>query len=187
MVDLIDGNKLTRVQRDRVRRANERFNKMTQPQRAVAVAKDVILQLKHHRYKASRGVYINALIAPQVCNAPSAAALGKDDISCEVCARGGLFVSAAMLFNQCPLRGYYDTPSTIDRWSSGWDTDHHTFKHIERSIFSPTQIGMIEAAFECWDTTYPECAKFGRKYPDSQSRMVAIMENIVKNKGTFVP
>lgn len=188
MASVIDGNKLTRVQRDRVRRANERFDKMTTPQKAVAVAKDVIAQLKNKRYQATTSIYITDVVTPEVCNSPSAAALGPKDISCKVCARGSIIVSAARLFNQCPLKSHRDNvPGPVNRWHSGLDGEHRTFHQIERSIFTQEQVDMIEAAFECWDAKYPECRKFGEKYNNSTDRMIAIMENIVKNKGTFVP
>lgn len=188
MTSVIDGNKLTRLQRDRIRRANERFNKMTMPQKAVAVAKDVIAQLKNKRYQATTSVYITNVVTPEVCNSPSAAVLGSKDISCNVCARGSMIVSAARLFNQCSLKSHRDdVPGPVNRWNSGLDREHCTFRQIEQSIFTREQVAMIEAAFECWYADYPECGKFGGKYNNPTDRMIAIMENIVKNKGTFVP
>jgi len=51
--------------------------------------------------------------------------------------------------------------------------------------FSSSQLRLIEEAFEIWGDN--AASAFGRRYADSKSRMLAILQNIIDNNGTFVP
>ena len=61
-------------------------------------------------------------------------------------------------------------------------------------IFPTGQLRLIELAFEEGSGAfYSDCdtddaaVKFGRKFRSKKGRLLAIMENIVANKGTFKP
>jgi hypothetical protein len=66
------------------------------------------------------------------------------------------------------------------------------------SIFTKKQLLLIEAAFEQGsggldnyydksDTLHHKAVSFGYQYRFSEERFVAIMQNIIENKGTFRP
>jgi hypothetical protein len=101
--------------------------------------------------------------------------LGK----CQVCALGSLLLAKAVRYNAVSVQDIADI--RIDRL-----TDH----------FSVEQINQIEAAFEghsysSANGTYLDdevCNESWKaKYPDPSKRFRAIMKNIIRNKGTFVP
>jgi len=119
--------------------------------------------------------------------------------SCNVCALGGLFMSCTLYNNKTKLDALgsfgeaSDLGDFIDRKkpiSNGLD-----------KFFSRSQLELIEQAFEGGDGyfgvgcyTHDACDDdvrryytYADKYPKDDDRMIAIMNNIVKNNGTFVP
>jgi len=97
---------------------------------------------------------------------------------CSVCALGGLLLAKAVRFNAVSVKDLRDL--RVNRLE-----DH----------FSVDQINEIEAAFE--GKSYPEMNfTHGRHvvnyewrlaFPDPKERFRAIMRNIIRNRGTFVP
>jgi hypothetical protein len=54
------------------------------------------------------------------------------------------------------------------------------------NIFSSKQLELIEDAFEGFEK-HSLSYLFYEKYPNAEKRLVAILENIVENKGEFIP
>jgi hypothetical protein len=90
--------------------------------------------------------------------------------NCKVCALGACFLGWVHHFN---------TLSILDLNC----TDHEQMIRLMSDVFDAGQLEMIEAAFEGFD----RLASYVTRYPDLHDRLRAIMENIVVNKGTFVP
>ena len=135
----------------------------------VAIARDVLQQLHEDHYEAERGTYCDARF------------IGDDDSpsGCTVCALGALFASAVAATVKEP-----------------WDFRSDTMRAQLGRYFDLPQLHQIEVAFECsdkvlnaeWRGDYLDAAiQFGYNYPDDKARMIGIMSNIVRNKGTFVP
>jgi len=141
--------------------------KQTKARRRVAVARDALRQVQAKKMVATSGLY---------------AQLGKDvplnaindgkefqkfvkHVKCQVCARGALFIS---------------TVRKEDSFAPG-----QAFRGIARAtidtrllgLFSSGQLEDIEDFFEGGGASI---------FPDDTGRLVAILKNIIKNKGTFV-
>lgn len=150
----------------------------TGPQKAVAVAKDV---LKHLRYlRLGKRAWDNSYCQSNQSLVVSGSLQRQSSIlerKCGVCAIGGMFISYIRLFNNVSAeevieRDMYhevDDPFFVVR---GLIEDKLT------GIFSKDQLAQIESEFET-----------GRIWPDltRRERLRAIMTNIVRNKGTFIP
>lgn len=120
---------------------------------------------------------------------------------CEVCGIGSLFICDIM------KRDNY----TLDLWNgvSGIEETHIQSKLAD--YFIPTQLNLIECAFEKWvvnddedilqvtgedkygdSITVPselgaKAISFGHQHIDPKDRLIAIMENLIENGGEFLP
>lgn len=104
---------------------------------------------------------------------------------CRACAMGSLLVGLLDVTHQ-PL------PDKITDMVRG------VFGRL-RGTFSNEQAAMIEAAFELWEIVpsrgddFPETnvgmapMHYGQRHPTQHRRLVAILENIARNGGTFDP
>jgi|688.fasta_scaffold162733_3 hypothetical protein len=173
--------------------------KLTKAEMRVAIAKDVIAQIKAKKYNPMQGCWVeqedgqdyddwlfdnaeNCTVDVQVYT--------KNIKKCNVCALGSLFVSAVNKYNN--VYGTFDTVSTLEVFD---------FKETNNNspllrYFTINQIKLIEHTFEggmgavCFDDNSRMINKsyaFHDKYPDSKDRLLAIMKNIVENNGTFKP
>jgi len=178
--------------------ANKGFARLSKQAKRVAIAKDVIAQIKLDVYNAKTGVYVSNLDIPDVDDASGMqlCELLIPGTTCDVCARGALFCSLVRKQNNVTLDDV-----GIDSYY-GNDIDPYNFEDSENDIWGNDQIGLIESAFECKNMWYggtddydsednesktEKAIAFGKKYKSAESRMIGIMENIIKNKGTFVP
>lgn len=147
-----------------------RPKKMTKAERRVAIAKDVIAQLKTKRFKATRGTVLGGIsdkiiegdyLTAQLCDV-----LPKFK-KCHVCARGAIFISAVERFNNY----------------TGEDFDADWVDGASLRYFTKSQLDMIECAFEGWGQFFGDAKIRG----GAEDRMCSIMKNIIANEGTFRP
>ena len=119
--------------------------------------------------------------------------------SCKVCALGGLFMSCTLYNNKTKLDacGYYGEASDLGEFI---DRSEPISNGLDK-FFSQSQLKLIEEAFEggfgyfgdgCYtynrfEDNNRQYYTYADKYPEDDDRMIAIMNNIVKNNGTFVP
>lgn len=192
---------------------NAAFANMTPEQKRVAIAQDVIAGLRSRRLVAEAGTYISTDLNRGCVNESSISENGisvqdvlKDIPVCNVCAKGAMFVSMVERFNQV----YYkpeDGENAEDVYESDvvffYDGGNDMMYELEK-YFSREQLDLIEAAFEAWDNidlrlkaenwrspqnidaAYEAVGKI-TAIPSARNRMIAIMENIVLNNGTFLP
>lgn len=186
---------------------------MTKAEKRVEIAKDVLKQIKANKYIPTSGIWVmdsdgyevEDLIsyARQVAEEADAVDLKKDVIcklngTCSVCALGSLFVSAIDKFNHTKLNPGY----RVD-WTESEDSEYNPLL----KWFSAKQLLLIETTFEgghggwaneamyilskkefeSWEESIlPAIYAYCNKYPDANIRLKAIMNNIIRNKGTFV-
>lgn len=185
--------------------------RMTKAQKRVEIAKDVLKQIKSNKYTPTSGIWVmdsngyevDDLIsyARHVAEEADAVDLKKDVVcrlngTCSVCALGSLFVSAIDKFNHTKLNpGYY-----VD-WTDCEDSSYNPLL----KWFTARQMLLIENTFEngcgawcpgdvlkekewhAWDDKIlPAIKEYNLRYPNSTDRLKAIMNNIIRNKGTFV-
>lgn len=160
---------------------NARFERMTPEQRRVAIAKDVIAQIRADRYRVTTGEYFTARDEdgePLPRDRPEV--VDDDRVRCDVCAIGSIMASGVRLFNR-----------------------EHTLRyshHVAAKYFSSDQRALIECAFETSRTfadragslgrRHPlilEAVNFGRSFALPSERLEAIMRNVIHNGGEFAP
>lgn len=169
---------------------NKKFHRLSDAKKRVAIAKDVLLCLRKGTIQATRGYYFHAKgkTSEELANTGSQDQIQpfllKPTAKCEACAIGACFVSAARLGNRAKI------------------ADRHEAETYPRRYFDAKQLGLMEFAFESWrpsDKTLR--GGVGRVSPDDQLRAAAfrrgvrssvvrlrnIMQNVVRNKGTFKP
>jgi hypothetical protein len=186
---------------------NKKFKKLSKPQQRVAIAKDVIAQINMKRIFAKTLVYLTPNSTQRNPHTGSAileeAEVGtelreifKEKVeTCHCCAKGALFLTAVERYNECPV-----TNSMRENLGMRFaDQDIHG--QLSK-FFSPNQLILIEAAFEGYNgytaaSRHSDEVAFikegGRysnilttKLPDHNDRLLYIMKNIVRNKGTLI-
>jgi hypothetical protein len=170
---------------------------MNQAEKRVVIAKDVLEQLRTQKFIAKCGAYVDDQIHnldvfwPAEYGASLQAALPKVK-NCKVCALGAVFMSKVNKFN---------------RFNVGDSLNSEDLRANLKGIFSYAQLFLIEAAFEgdgndagayyvrgcpedvsgaLTDKDRRAAFEFCRRHEDADTRLKAIMRNIVRNKGTFV-
>ncbi len=184
----------------------------TKGEARVAIAKDVLKWINTEKMSVQQSGYLHSLgdalfDSTDVDNNSDLRdkLQGKE---CRVCALGAVFLTTVDRFNKV---GCADIVSTGNR-SDPWGVRYRHFSSLDRDMltgylnkyFTPVQLCMIESAFEC-DTFLEDDVEdnpaavakitkadaYGNALAEeghsSQSRLRKIMENIIKNKGTFKP
>lgn len=155
-------------------KALPRKRKLTTSQKAIAIARDVIAQIKCRKYTPELGTYVSGADD----NIPTEAIgceqlqpfLKKKDLQCEVCAIGAAFLSSIRLFNDFVVPEYWD------------DSD---MKNKLGEYFSPSELRALEASFENWgDSLFLETPLVNLK---AQDRMIFLMSEVIRQKGNFNP
>lgn len=166
-----------------IRKRNKAFNKLTAPQKRVAIAKDVLAQIKAKNIKPMSGTYVfsEKLTAKlndfkfkdtQFCE------LLPTVGTCQVCAKGALFLSTILKSDDLKVDDLTESCYSPNRHYVD-DTDIGKYLANDLEVFSQFQLDLIENYFECNDGT----DTFHER--NDKERLVDIMENIVANKGTF--
>lgn len=154
---------------------------MNKAKQCVAIAKDVIKQLNAGMYDTSEKftyLKINDILPPnrdlQSYFGGGKTATGKKrkPKPCYVCAKGALFVSYVRK---------YDGVKAKDIRVDVVDGVH------EESIVEPLLSCFSEEQLDLIETAYEGLYDWRRKYPGRTDRLRAIAQNIIDNKGTFVP
>ncbi len=169
---------------------NTEFNKLTNQQKRIAVAKDALAMVLNGSVRPKRGVWVltslrkqNKFAGQQLCDVAG-------QMKCQVCQLGALFLADVSLRNEYTVPKYVE-----DEYNQGSLATENNMERLEQ-YFSKSQIRLIENAFEegegffSWKHNVDEdddAIQFGRKYKSAKKRMIAILENIIRNEGTFVP
>ena len=151
----------------RVARNNKRFQKLSPEKQRVAIARDALSQLKAKRLFPVKGIYMETDYATTVLSAEK----------CSVCALGGLF---------CGLVDNTENQSPV---YSG-----RAIRNQLNPYFSERQLSEIESAYEMspcyWDEdeeVLVAAVNHFKAGTPHEARLQAILGNIIRNKGTFVP
>jgi len=171
-----------------------RLNEMTRPQRAVAVAKDVIAQIKARRYRVSSGQYVKfGTIVEDSLSTYRGKSLRTaleeiDPRCCFVCAAGSAFVSAVRLFNEFDIVGFV----SFDRRAESFLVRCIGKRNIllTELAFERGAPGLMiheEEKIKFSRAIYDWAALFGKRYTKPEERLIAIMQNVIRNKGNFKP
>ena len=146
----------------RIEKRNKAFHKLSPIKKRIAIAEDILLQIKKEKYVATPGTYIygegmNWDASPKVLQ--EFLLKGPE---CQVCGIGAAFLSLARLGNKISLN--------LD------------FKETIAEVFGVDEMYLIENLFEGWtDGETEEAIAFVKKYPDPTKRLKAIFKNIAKH------
>jgi len=172
----------------------KKYSQMTAGEKRVAVAKDVIKQITVKKFKAKTGNYVKIALPKSL--------KGTDDIkkyfrrikSCTVCAMGACLLSVTRFENKLKFNEVGPSANAL--------RNDNAIRLFE--LFEPDQLMLIEQAFEGFSYDADRIADrifktddfliekranidaFYHTYKSDRSRMIAIMKNIILNKGTFV-
>ena len=164
--------------------------------RAILVAKDVIKQIEH--YSVCEGSYINVCIPNTTYDKIKPIDLRdliptlKKARICKVCALGACLISKAKLFDNVPLEGMFKDSNITN---SKYLLCNNKIHSLLQEIFPNQQAELIEAAFERSDNyggnnsseNIIKAVDFGNNFDFPKERLIAIMQNIIDNRGFFIP
>jgi hypothetical protein len=191
----------------KVKKPVKPFSRLTKAEKRVAIAKDVIDQIKLKTIRIASGEYCTITLDGSV--------KGKDELQkafqkgkvkeCKVCAMGALFIGDILKRDNFKLNSGNFTPGESGRFEEDGFANVYS-STIEKKLddyFTAEQLRLIEAAFEeelisssntnlrdknGFETPIVEKAvKFGKKYKTDRGRLIGILENLIKNKGEFIP
>jgi hypothetical protein len=116
--------------------------------------------------------------------------LSEKVASCNCCALGAMFMSCTLYNNQTTAADFNHEV----HWFDEYIQDGMPLANGLNKFFSKTQLKLIEAYFEGGAGAFDAPLTHGDKiklwvevYPGDQTRLAAIMQNIVDNNGTFKP
>ena len=183
---------------------NKAFAKMGKMQKRVAIAKDVIASINSKKFKATPGTYCQLKLNEK----HEFEKEGKVELQtlmetgvvekCDVCAIGGIFASKVAIGNKFKV-----DIQAEDYWSDSQfvietdtDDDELLIENL-KGIYNEEELRLIEYAFEGEDIGFrhnDESDEFHKKalsyykvYKKADERLIAIMQNIIRNEGKFIP
>lgn len=168
--------------------------RMSAKAKRIAVAKEVLMLLRRRKIAAQQGAYIHS---PNVPFAPLQGIQNDTEMrdvilsrKCQVCGIGAIACARATLLDAMPAN-HVISDDAMDMIGRG-----ATLQMIGE-VFSRSQVDLIETAFEKYlpgdiisgpsTESQASARKFGLKYRSATARLKAIMRNIIRNGGKFVP
>ncbi len=177
-----------------IKKWNESFKRLSKPEQRVAIAKDVLAQIKAKKYIPYTRDYIRLKFG-----SPTSGSVQKqfDEINCHVCAIGSLFMSKVKFTNKCDFE---NIPSGSEQ-----------AKQLEK-YFSKKDIALMEYVFEDFDLNEEIKYKsydlgvyqghsisneeilriqkaqtlFKSNTDNEEERLIKMMKHLIKNNGEFV-
>jgi hypothetical protein len=166
-----------------IEKDNNAFNKANKARKRVMIAKDVIKALDAKLFTAGQvGGYFRADNHSGYQQAHSAYQKAKIDSdlrdllietnpSCDVCAKGAIFTCMVMRRDK------------VTKGDGEFGFNGYELSNKMDGIFSGDQLDLIECYYEGHRVDNEEI--FGAVY--GGPRLKVVMENIIKNNGTFIP
>ena len=166
--------------------------RVTKAQQRVAIARDVLAQLKAGRLVGNSGSFIGTDL-PYAPPQTQVQEVLKKVPRCDVCAVGSLFLCAVEKFDALKME---DLEAFLEAFGdSGVPVvERDVIPYLQR-YFSEAQLRLIEIAFERGEGAYEpkssreeKASHFGCHDGVTHDEDIKkIMRNIIKNDGTFVP
>ena len=177
----------------------EEFNALPNNEKRILIAKDVILQVESQRIKLVGGAFIKSKKLETFLNKQHDSVQLQTvlpDFVCTVCAKGALFLSDITTRNNymvCNLSidnrdieyklDYFDNIQ-LDLIEMAFETK--VFSHTNRKLYEFTN--NRSNSFKASTDEGKAAIAFGRTIMgDKRKRLIAIMQNIIDNDGTFIP
>ena len=188
----------------RIARANKAFEKMSPAEKRVQIARDVLAQLAMKRLVPTEGIWLNGtnsergdlFVKTDIKKNPELKDLLKKRKTCHGCALGGMFMCSVERADKLKVRDLitenepnFTEDELIEFQAADCSVPEGiTFDYLEK-FFDMEQLEMIESAFErgAGVCHYNSASAFANVVEDPGTRMELIMQNIIVNKGKFVP
>lgn len=164
----------------------------------ILICYDALLQLRQKKIKPRKNVYLDLAESKKVGKRQSNLQLDQvieKQSYCEACALGTLLVSRARIFNSLKISNFM-TEWGLDFCNSGDSSGYHLMNSL-LPYFEKEQLSLIEACFEgygqgmagrdCKVDSEKIIRPFAKKYKTAESRLIAILKNIISNDGLFIP
>ncbi len=158
--------------------------KLTAADMRVAIAKDVIAQIRAEKLLICHNFYWGIKDKGYDYNGESSQIELQENPKCTACAVGAAVLSGVRLFNKISI-------------ANNNSCDPEETKYVLKRWFSKSQMALIEDAFEgprsagaCLfsnESPNQKAIKFGERFEDGEKRAVAIFKNMSENRGTFKP
>lgn len=176
----------------RLATSNKKFDKASDANKRVLIAKDVLKWLSIGKIQAEPGTYIGLPYADASRDGYKKVSSDErvNGDECRACALGAVFACAVERAGG--IRDFWEQPSVVMRQKLGAYFTLWQLQLIETAFeashgFAVIPYGLSEEEEDAHYVARDKAVEFGRAIRDPQERMRAIMENIVANKGTFVP
>lgn len=188
----------------------EQFEKLSRQDKRIAIAKDVIAQINSKKFIPKNETYFTVTLKKNVFvdeDDELDKVIKEDAKNCYVCGIGSMFASHVLLADDCTVSDI--VPGGNHPITEAVVTSNDIHERLE-GIFEPEELDRIEVAFEGYDingflrdhydasgTSYlmdvvynqeiEGLRMFHKKFRSAKSCLIGIMENIIKNKGEFIP
>jgi hypothetical protein len=185
---------------------NKEFNSLSDAEKRVAIAKDVLAQIKKKVILPETGTYLY-LDNFQEFDRESQANKHIKEIQCNCCALGSMFLSNIKFNNHCTigqLRSFVDDriakdgldqyfdisqlcliETAFERWEFNheyfYDDDDNQILQVSKGLFfgfKLDDLGLTENDLE-------EAGRLYEDIDDDTERLTLIMKNLIENKGEF--
>lgn len=180
---------------------NNPFKGKSKSQICVMIAEDVLAQLKAKTYVPTQGCWTDdkkfggfaeycgeKFDSDDTLKTVSACDYVNSVKNCTVCALGSIFVSQVRLGDSIKVSSEHEAYDVFE--------ELYTRNSPLTRYFSDEQLMLIEACFEGAEGMYNSelgdyegmlSGAYELQFPKDKDRLKAIMENVVRNKGKFMP
>lgn len=183
-----ESDRLRRLLKEALARekAEAKFQAASPAEKRVIIAKDVLAQVAMKKLVPANGHWLRGYESSDLSKQLDVAIREAD--SCSACAAGAIFACAVMRKDDITISRAGGLPG--DEVDPPGIVDSDPIWSYLRNIFPTGMLDAIETAFERGGgATYHsyEAAHFAPRAKSPKARMVAIMNNIIENKGDFIP
>ena len=217
---------------------NKEFKKLSKAKKRVAIAEDVIDQIRLKKFEVQSGSWIDVITAnpwdarllEEMKDESLQAKALSNEVKCRGCALGGLMLSSTLYNNEATIRDMNsvdvgsliqeeeDLPGGLNSFFSkeqlqlienAFERGRGGFRHLmdDEAVDFYYEDGILMGVYDAFETcdnrgrykrkkitkltkrqaAYYNAVRFGFKYDEDEKRLIAIMKNIIKNSGTFIP
>lgn len=180
------------------------FEELSDSEKRVRIANDVLIQLDKGKIKARQGSYFDLKIPTEEFrderDLQDLLKSRKKTIKpCTACAMGALFTCHVMETDNFKLGQTRDDCFSPRQPVNTISVARYQMDERLTEFFELGQLRLIECAFEMSTTFYTDdfwgepgdeaarAKEFGERYRWPKQRLRAIMKNIIKNNGKFIP
>jgi hypothetical protein len=147
----------------------------------VAIARDVIAQVKARRYIATSGTYISRLGIDEDTKGDLQQIIKKKltrRAPCDVCALGSAFISTVRLYDKFQLNS---------KTNSDGEIEYRAMRRKLEQFFSKIELGIIEASFEISEDHIPtrKSDRHGNNYGAEIPKWLAVETEFTSDSATY--